>query len=754
MLKDAPLSVLLVVGDPRDRRLARTTLEEAFPELSIQEADTRSGILAVLEGDYPDVIVSEHRLALFTGLDVIRWVRQHSVDTPIILLAGTGTEDVVIQALDKGVGDCVLKSAEHIRRLPAVVRHVLAQSRERRRAKRTTELLRQRRDLEQLVTEVLKDFVSRPPQDIDEGIKDALSSVAQFTNVDRAYALMFSPDRRTVEHVYEWCAEGVSSHAEGLEGFPVRALPLAGRIVAAGRVCYIPRVADLAMDMTADGAWEDADGICSLLNVPVVRGGAVVGLLGFDSVHHQTEWPEELVPALKGLGEVFANALDQRSLAEQLRHSALHDTLTGLPNRTFFLDQLRRSIARQKRHPEYVFAVLFMDLDQFKTVNDSLGHAAGDSLLVVVAERLKSHLRTGDTMARFGGDEFTVLLDDIKEAGDVIHFTERIQTDLNRPIELDGQQVQVTASIGIALSVTGYDEPEELVRDADTAMYRAKDAGKARYQIFDPSMHAEAIEALKLESELRRAEQNSEFCMRYQPIVSLETGRIAGFEALLRWCSAERGMVLPAQFLPAAERTGLIVPISKWVLKDVWLQCHRWEPIMQADPPLMMSVNLSAAQLLRHHLEEYIDDLLKHEALRGWQLRLEVPENVVMENADSVASMFLRLAAMYVQLSIDDFGTGYSSVRYLHTLPISSLKLGRSFVSGDEAPGHGLQVANSVMSLARSLGAKVIAVGVETKDQLRRLKQISCEYAQGNYFSAPLDAEEAQDLWLSKPKWS
>lgn len=445
---------------------------------------------------------------------------------------------------------------------------------------------------------------------------------------------------------------------------------------------------------------------------------------------------------------------DRKAAERQLLHDALHDTLTGLPNRTLFVDRLKQAIARTKRLGPHRFAVLFLDLDRFKLVNDSLGHIVGDQLLVGIARRLEPCLRPGDTVARLGGDEFTILLEEINDTSDAITVAKRVEKELSLPFNLSGHEVFTTVSIGIAPSDTGYERPDDILRDADTAMYRAKSLGKARHEVFDKSMHARAMSLLQIETDLRRAIEREEFSLFYQPIISLETGVIAGFEALLRWQHPQLGFIPPAEFIPVAEETGLIIPIGKWVLGQACWQMRRWHEQFPAASHLSISVNLSGKQFTQPDLLRQITQTLQETGLDPRSLRMEITESVVMENIHNAAEMLRQLRALGVQSSIDDFGTGYSSLSYLHRFPSSTLKIDRSFVCGMSDQSENMEIIRTILMLARNLNMSVVAEGAETEDQVAQLRALGCNYTQGFFFSRPVNVESATELIKSSRTYS
>jgi len=442
---------------------------------------------------------------------------------------------------------------------------------------------------------------------------------------------------------------------------------------------------------------------------------------------------------------------ERKKAEEQLIHDALHDPLSDLPNRVFFLTLLDRAIKRNRRRHDYLFAVLFVDLDRFKLVNDSLGHAVGDQLLAAISQRLKSCVRPGDVVARLGGDEFTILLDDIRGVSDATRVAERIQVELKTPFVFDGREVYTSASIGIALSTAGHERPEYFLRDADTAMYRAKARGKARYEMFDEAMHARAVAELQLETDLRRALERQEFRLRYQPIVVLNSGQITGFEALVRWQHGERGLVAPGEFIPIAEETGLILPIGRWVMETACQQTRAWIDQFPEFPDLSISVNLSAKHFQQPDLVTQVQEVLQLSGLAPGNLKLEITESMLMDDPESHVAVIRELRKAGIQVLIDDFGTGYSSLSYLQRFSVDTLKIDRSFL-GEGGAGDSWDIVETIITLAEDLGVSVIAEGVETEEQTARLQALRCERGQGFLFREPVDAEAATAILAAQVK--
>jgi diguanylate cyclase (GGDEF)-like protein/PAS domain S-box-containing protein len=438
---------------------------------------------------------------------------------------------------------------------------------------------------------------------------------------------------------------------------------------------------------------------------------------------------------------------EERRMSEQLLREAFYDALTGLPNRALFMDRLGHAVRRGKRQGNHHFAVLFLDLDRFKLINDSLGHQAGDSLLIETAERIGMLIRPGDTVARLGGDEFVVLLEDIEDGTNAARIADRIRGAFHKPFLLNDREVFVTASIGIAINSNEYERPEDMLRDADIAMYRAKADQQGDHVLFDPSMQKATIEFLELQNDLRRALERSEFCLHYQPILDLETNKIVCLEALIRWNHPTKGLVPPGSFIPLAEETGLIIPIGDWVLETACRQLKAWH---EQGSQVLVAVNLSARQLRDPNLADVVAKVLHDTGIQANSLELEITESMVMRDWEIVEATLERLRALGVRLCLDDFGTGYSSLNYLHRMPVTKLKIDRSFLGRTDVGIERHDIVRTILDLANRLEIEVVAEGIETERQFTQLRNMKCKMGQGFYFARPLDEVSASELVLGE----
>lgn len=463
-----------------------------------------------------------------------------------------------------------------------------------------------------------------------------------------------------------------------------------------------------------------------------------------------------------GLVISFVDVTERREYESQLQHAAMHDTLTGLSNRVLFTSRLEQSIQRARRNVEYKFAVLFLDLDRFKIINDSLGHEVGDQLLINISDQLRTNLREidiasrtseGHLPARLGGDEFVVLLDDIENFRDANTVAERLQREISSPHTIGGHEVITTASIGIVTSEGNYERPEDIIRDADTAMYQAKKSGKARYVLFDERMHAEVVKRLNLEKELHDAVERKEFKLYYQPIVSIETGKLVGFESLIRWVHPERGIIEPEEFIALTEEIGIIVPIGRWAINEACQQLGKWLRKYPQHKNLSLNFNLSKQELKDPGLIPLLKHAIKNAGISPSSLKAEITESTFFDQSLDLTPILNTIQEMGIALAMDDFGTGYSSLSFLHTTSMDYLKIDRSFISNASKKRDYAAIVHTIIQLAHNMDMLVVAEGVETQDQLAMLQALDCNFAQGYLFDKPLEPEAAEALLIDNYRY-
>jgi diguanylate cyclase (GGDEF)-like protein len=534
---------------------------------------------------------------------------------------------------------------------------------------------------------------------------------------------------------------------------------LVSRALDNGGVVALPD----ALDRTADAALRAAAAemqVRAMALATLTRpDGTVLGTLVALS-DEPRPWQDDQLQLLADLAETAStelqlrHALSEREMRErQLRHDSLHDALTGLPNRSLFMKRLSDASMRARRDGDGLFAVLFLDLDDFKIVNDSMGHHVGDEVLVIVARRLEECVRGGDIVARLGGDEFAILLERVIDARDTALVAERVQEALREPMTIGGYEWVSTASIGVVLSSSANERPEYLLRSADMAMYRAKHQGRAHFEMFDRAMHAEALTRLQMENDLRHAVERQEFTLHYQPIVALDTGRVHAVEALMRWQHAERGIIPPNEFIPVAEDTGLIVPMGRWALREACAQVRSLEARNPDIAGLRLSVNLSVREFAQLDLVRAVAAILQDTGLPPQQLQLEITESAIIGQQHPALQTIAELRQLGVRIHLDDFGTGYSSLSYLHRLPLDAIKIDRAFTSAMEAEERPRHVIQAILALVGAIGLDVIAEGVASSEQLAMLRRMGCPYGQGFLFSRPVPADALEELLRSDPRW-
>ncbi|MBW3552074.1 MAG: EAL domain-containing protein [Gemmatimonadetes bacterium] len=688
------IRVLLAVRDTDALEDLRAALsgEEGF---AVTETHASARAVASLDGGGHDVLIVELDLPDAAGLENLITTPTGSHSSPVLALADPTEETAALRAVRRGCADYLLKGELNPAVVTRAVRYAVEGARGTRLRRRAEQALTESEQRYRSLFEQSRDAIFMTERggeilELNEAARDLLGSEADDL-VGRDVLSIFSDaaDRDRFKREIE-----ARSH---VRDFEVRVR----RQDQAERWCLV-------------SAW--------------VRREPTGEVAGYQGILH--------------------DITERKRVEDQLAHDAFHDALTQLPNRALFMDRLERAVARRRRVDAKDVAVLFLDLDRFKVVNDSLGHMIGDELLRQIARLLQDEVREEDTVARLGGDEFAILLDGVEDAADPTHVAERIQERLRTPFRLSGHDVFTSVSIGITFGDGGMHSAEDLLRDADTAMYRAKELGPARYQIFDEAMHTHAVTLLQLETDLRLALERKEFVVHYQPVMQLASGELIGFEALVRWQHPNRGLLQPQAFLPVAEETGLIVPLGEWVLRAATRQLRIWREREASRRDLFMSVNISGRQFSHGDLVGVVRDVLEETGVPGPCLRLEITESVVMHNPTGAVRMLRQLREMGVGLCIDDFGTGYSSLSYLHDFPIDTLKIDRSFVARmTEMDDH--EMIATIVALARNMGLQAVAEGVETQEQLDRLRQLGPSSVQGFLFSSPLD-EAAASAFLDE----
>ncbi len=686
MIDARDISVLLVEDDEDDFVLTRDLLADSrrtrFALDWVSSYD--DAVSAISEGKH-DVYLVDYRLGEHDGLEILRRAREAGCLRPIILLTGQGDGEVDIAAMNAGAADYLVKGQIDGQILERSIRYSLEQN-------RTLEALRESEERYALSARGANDGL---------WVWDLAADTVYYS--DRWKEMLGFSESEIGDSPGEWFSR---VHPDDVAMLRVE--------FDAHRNGTTPSIEHehRMRNRSGEDRWMLARGVA-------VR----------DATGNATR-----------IAGSLTDITTRKTAIDRLTHDAFHDALTGLPNRALFMDRLGSLMERSRHIPGHQFAVLFLDLDRFKLVNDSLGHALGDQLLISVGERLRATMRPTDTVARLGGDEFTILLE-TQHLADAVRMAERLQYGLHVPFRVGEHEIFTTASVGIALSATGYERAQDVVRDADIAMYRAKSRGRGVHEVFDKTMHERAVKLLTFETELRRSIERDELRVFYQPIVSLGSGNVTGFEALLRW---QRGDVLIAadEIVPIAEETGLILSIGEWVLRESLRQLAEWQQLYPDNDSLHMHVNLSPKQFLQPNLLEQVAAALSESGVDARRLHLEVTESVVVDNAEAAAMLLANLRLSGVGISLDDFGTGYSSLSSLRQFPFDTLKIDRSFISTN-ADRRDDEIVRTISALARILGMAVTVEGLESADQVQRMRDLGIDYAQGFYFSAPVDAVKA-----------
>ncbi len=696
----------------------------------------------------PDLVLLDLRLPGMDGLEILSCINKDSPDTPVIIVSGQGTIKDAIAALKTGAWDYITKPIFDMNILNVTVNHVLE------RAKLIHEKNKYHKNLEEELRQGTSDLEQR-----------SLELEKAYRNLNREIE-----ERRRAEKVIQQERTFIQTIIEGVRD-PARivSLDFEVQMMNQAALAILPSRQANQEHLTCYQAYRQIDTPCTgqdhrCVLKEVIKTGKTVAIHHKEILGEDKERVFEIEASplwnadgtLHGILEVIRNITEDLSAETQLRehrerlhHLVYHDTLTNLPNRVLLQDRLSRMMIKAKRNNTFV-AILFLDLDRFKKINETLGHDIGDKLLLEVAGRLENCVRKSDTVARLGGDEFAVLLDDLRDIKFVAVIARKILHALSKPILIQKYELYATSSIGISLYPNDSEDEDVLLSSADTALYRAKDAGKNNYQFYTADMNTRAFEFLLLESGLRKALDNDELVVYYQPVINLEDKKLIGMEALLRWKHPEKGMVSPADFIPLAEETGLIESIGEWVLRAACAQNKKWQDA--GYPPVTMSVNMSARQFNKKNVVEIIGEILEETGLKPEHFCIEITESIIMKDAESTITKLNQLHKMGISLSIDDFGTGYSSLNYLKLFPIDNLKIDRSFVFNITSDSTDAAIAASVILLAHSMNLKVTAEGVETNEQLEVLRRQGCDHVQGFLFSRPIAAEKFTPFFASRLK--
>ncbi|HEY9827419.1 MAG TPA: EAL domain-containing protein [Stenomitos sp.] len=757
-INSEPLLRLLIIEDvPEDAELIRLALEAENISFSCDVVSTEQDCLNHLSSRDYDGVLSDYRLPGFTGLRTFEILKRSGQEIPFILITGSLGEEAAVECIKAGMTDYVLK--DRLFRLPTVLQRALKEFESQRREKGAIAKMQQQAWQEAIISRILQ--AMRGTLVIDDMLQTTAEAIHEALGVSRCLISQTSPNPQASLRCVGYKMPSMPDSAEP---------PCALHLHYEQDLKHGIQVSCNSVDETLPPEVYQITQAClieSFLITPLLYQNTYLGAISLHQCDSNRVWEQDEMSLLQVVADHCAIAIHQaelyrnaqvelnerKKMEDKLRHDALHDNLTNLPNRALIVDRLHQALQRYHRHAYHSspqepkkFAVLFLDLDRFKVINDSLGHAAGDQLLKTVANRLSKSLRAGDSLARLGGDEFVVLIEEVSEVNDAIEVVHRIHQAIEKPILLNGHKVNVGVSIGIVLSEKHYTGPEQLLRDADTAMYRAKSKQRGSYEVFDPSMHTQVMMQLQMENHLRNALESEELAVYYQPIICLKTYQVHGFEALVRWQSPRKGLIMPSDFLPVAEDTGLILAIDLWVLREACRQLKEWQKLSANTKDLFMSINLSGKHFLNSDLISEIDTVLDELDLDPQSLRMELTENILIERTSTAISTLAQIRARGIKVSLDDFGTGYSSLSYLHRFPINTLKIDRSFISQLEADVGNMEIVKAIIDLGLHLGLDIVAEGVETSEQLQFLVDHRCQYGQGFYFSKPLEARAAAKL--------
>ncbi len=690
-----PLRVLIVEDSEDDALLIARLLEKGGYDLDWKRVETSEAMLQALEEQPWDAIISDYAMPRFSGLAALKCLHKSGLDLPFIMVSGRMGEETAVEAMRAGAHDYLMKERLH-RLLPALEREIREASIRSHRREAVWRLRTQERFLRQIIDASPTRIYTR-------------DRIGRFTMANKATADFYGVplDDLIGRHLSELQPD---------EDTVERSLAEDREVLATG----VPKT---VREVLLQVPGSDRHRWHQVLKLPIVPPG-----------EHD----------LQVLG-LSIDITERKQAEARLQHDALHDTLTGLPNRALFMEQVEFALAHHRRARDYEFAVLYVEISRLRVPDAAMDAASGEKLLAELADRLRKSVRTNDTISRLGGDEFAVLLDGIDSAAAAVRAADRLHEHVGRPISIAGREVYPSAAIGIALGSTGYDQAEHLLRDAGTAMYRAKTSSKA-HELFDHRLHEQVAARLKLEADLRRSISRGDFVLHYQPIIALRDGRLVGFEALLRWQRTPEELVTPGDFMPAAEQTGLIVPLGLWTLQTACNQIRQWNREHAPTSPLWVSVNLSPLQFAQGDLIEEVDRILGDTGADARWLKLEITEATAMQRTEHATGSLARLRDRGVHIVIDDFGTGCSSLSRLQSLPFDTLKIDRSFVGAMRSDDRGLGFVRTIVMLAHGLGMTVSAEGVETQQQRTVLTDLGCEFAQGFLFSHAVPAPEAAHL--------
>ena len=731
--------ILVVDDDSAIRSLLRETMEDAGFEVA-EAASGDRGLQAYL-AVRPDIVLLDAAMPGMDGFTVCSRLQElpGGAATPVLLITGLDDARSVDRAFASGATDFITKPL-HL----TVLEHRVVRLLQARRAE-------QRLAAQHRITRIIADAPT-----LEEAMPQIMQALCEMVDWSLATLWLVDAQSGCLRTVHTWEIEPGAGRLREVavprrEAGPGEGLP--GQVWDTGEPAWIAELAEErpASEVPDHGVGEtvarSSMSFRSTCVFPIRHGRKVLAVMEFFSRDVRTPDPEVL-EIMASIGMQIGQFMERRGAEEQLLRIALYDTLTGLPNRRLLLDRIGQALARVTRNPEPAFALLFLDLDRFKMINDSLGHLSGDQFLIEVAHRLRSSVRASDTVARLGGDEFVVVLDAIHNISDAERAAERIHDALRAPYCLNGHEIVTSASIGIALSNRGYGQPEDMLRDADLALYRAKSAGRSRHEIFDGAMHADAMVQLRLEAELRRAVERQEFELHYQPIVALG-GTIIAVEALIRWRHPQRGLLTPGHFLDLAEETGLVVPMGDWVLRTACTQIVAWR--QRTGGNVAVSVNLSARQFKQVGLDVRIAEILEESGLPPSALILELTESSIMSDVTGAAAIMGALRKQGIRVALDDFGTGYSSLSYLLRLPITELKVDSSFVRNVHDSPDAAAITAAIIAMARQLQLNVVGEGVETEAALDFLRAHHCDAAQGYCIAMPAPLESLAQHWSFAP---